>query len=131
MSDLNRNELEVLRVLWDHGALRPGDIQEQFNWEIDNGTLRSILRVLIDKGQIARRKSGKAYLYKAKKTQKGVLSKMAKNMAQVFSDGSTAGLIAQLIETEKLSPKDIDQLRKIAEEAPSASGNRSKRRRRR
>ena len=128
MSDLNRNELEALRVLWGQGKLKPGEIQDQFSWEIDNGTLRSILRILIDKGHVARLKSGKAYLYKARKTQKGVLSRMAKSMAQVFSEGSTAGLIAQLIETEKLSPEEIDKLRKIAADKPDATGPRSKRR---
>ncbi len=128
MSDLNRNELEVLRVLWDRGELKPGEIQEQFSWEIDNGTLRSILRILIDKGHVTRFKSGKAYLYKAKRTREGVLSRMAKNMAQVFSGGSTAGLIAQLIETEKLSSGEIDQLRQIAADKPDAAGRRPKRR---
>lgn len=131
MSDLNRNELEVLRVLWDRGELKPGEIQEHFSWEIDNGTLRSILRILIDKGHVARHKLGKAYLYKARKTQKGLLSKMARQMAQVFSEGSTAGLIAQLIESENLSQKEIEQLRKIAAEKPDATGPRSKRRRKR
>ena len=128
MSHLNRNELEALRVLWDLGELKPGEIQDQFSWEIDNGTLRSVLRILMGKGHVARLKSGKAYLYKARRTRKGVLSRMAKSMAQVFSEGSTAGLIAQLIEAEKLSPEEIDKLRKIAEDKPDATGNRSKRR---
>ena len=128
MSDLNRNELEALRVLWDRGELKPGEIQDEFSWEIDNGTLRSILRILIDKGHVARLKSGKAYLYKARRTRRGVLSRMAKSMAQVFSEGSTAGLIAQLIEAEKMSPEEIDQLRRIAADKSDPTGHRSKRR---
>ncbi len=114
MAELNKNELEALRVLWSEGELKPAGIQEHFSWDIDNGTLRSALRLLADKGHVGRRKSGKAYFYKAKKSQRGVMSTMAKHMAHVFSGGSAANLIAQLIETEKLSPSEIAELRRIA-----------------
>ena len=114
-TDLNRNELEALRILWDESELKPAEIEERFAWSIDNGTLRSVLRGLMDKGHVTRQKSGKVYLYKAKRTQKGVLSKMAKSMADAFSGGSTVGLIAQLIESEKLSPEELEELKRIAE----------------
>jgi BlaI family transcriptional regulator, penicillinase repressor len=114
MDALNRNELEALRILWEQGESKPADIEAEFAWDIDNGTLRSVLRVLMDKGLVTRRKAGKAYLYQAAKSRAGVLSRMARQMAHVFSGGSTAGLIAQLIKTEQLSPEDLAELRRIA-----------------
>jgi BlaI family transcriptional regulator, penicillinase repressor len=114
MDALNRNELEALRVLWERGESKPAEIEVEFSWPIDNGTLRSVLRVLMDKGLVARRKAGKAYVYEATKSREGVMSRMARNMAHVFSGGSTAGLIAQLIKTEQLSPEDLAELRRIA-----------------
>ena len=127
MDELNRNELEALRVLWEEGERKPGEIQEGFSWSIDNGTLRSILRVLVDKGHVVRRKTGKVYLYKAKKTRKGVLSNVAKRMAHAFSEGSTVGLIAQLIEAEKLSLEEIEELRNIAANKSDTTEKRSRR----
>lgn len=115
MDELNRNELEALRILWDHGEQKPPELEERFGWSIDNGTLRSVLRVLMEKDLVARRKVGKAYFYKAKKTRAGVMKRVARQMAQVFTGGSTADLIVQLIKTEKLSPEDIAELRRIAE----------------
>jgi len=116
MSDLNSNELEAMRILWEGGSAKPAEIQEQFGWPIENATLRSVLRLLVDKGYAKRRKKGKTYYYRAASTQRGVLSRMTRRMAQVFSGGSPADLIAQLIKSEKLTPEEIEEIRKLAEE---------------
>jgi BlaI family penicillinase repressor len=122
MLELNRNELEAMRVLWHEGALKPAEIQEHFSWPIENATLRSVLRVLMEKGQLTRRKKGRAFYYKTKASRRGVLSTMSRQMAHVFTGGSTADLIAQLIKTEKLSKAEIEELRQIAEARASEGG---------
>jgi len=128
MEELNRNELEALRVLWEEGEAKPADIEAAFSWPIDNGTLRSVLRVLMEKELVTRRKNGKAYSYKAKRSRRGVMSLMARQMAQVFTGGSAADLIAQLIKTEKLKPEELAELRRIAQpETKSTSEKRRKR----
>lgn len=114
MDALNKNELEAMRVLWALGDAKPADIQAAFGWTIDNGTLRSVLRVLMEKDLVTRRKMGKAYFYIPKKTREGVMSRMARQMAEIFAGGSASGLIAQLIKTEKLSPADLEELQRIA-----------------
>jgi BlaI family penicillinase repressor len=124
MIELNKNELEALRVLWKNGPLKPADIQHRFSWPIENATLRSVLRVLIQKGQVKRHRMGKAYYYQAMASRRGILSKMARRMAQVFSGGSAADLIAQLIKSEKLTRQEIHELQQIA--ATKATGVTSK-----
>lgn len=116
MPDLNRNELEALRVLWNRqSALKPAEIQADFAWPIENATLRSVLALLVEKGQVAREKRGKAFHYRAKQSPERILTRMARSMAHVFSGGSAAGLIAQLMRVEKVSPQEIEELRRIAE----------------
>lgn len=119
MEDLNRNELEAMRILWEHGMMKPAEIQEEFSWPIENATLRSVLVGLMEKGHVRRRKNGKAYYYRATSNRRKGLSRMARRMAQVFAGGSTAELIAQLIRMEKLSPKEIEELRLIADSRSS------------
>lgn len=115
MADLNRNELEALRVLWEQGQQKPGEIQAEFSWPIDNGTLRSVLRVLMDKGLVSRKKEGKAFVYRAKTPRDKLLTRMLRQMAHVFAGGSRAELILQLVESEDLSPEAIAELRRITE----------------
>ena len=116
MSKFTKSELEVMQVLWDHGSLKPIEIQERFSRKIKNSALRSLLTVLLEKGHVTRRMNGKAYFYMAKTPQQQTLKKMTRHLANVFCGGSTAALIVQLVKTENLSEEDILELQAIAEQ---------------
>ena len=118
MLPLTSGELEVMQVLWEHGSLKPGEIQKKFPRPIRNAALRSVLLVLLEKGHVTRVKSGKAYYYRAKTRRQRTLKQTMRNLADVFCGGSSAALIAQLIKMEKLSREDIRKLQRItADEA--------------
>lgn len=114
MISLNRNELEALRILWEKGASKPADIQENFAWAIDNGTLRSVLVALVEKGHAAREREGKAFYYAARMPKATALQGMLRGLARIFTQGSTRELVAQLVDTTNLSAEDIALLRKTA-----------------
>ncbi len=114
MSDLNRSELEVLRILWDEGELKPADIQQRFEWDIENPTLRSVLVGLVEKRLVKRQKRGKAFYYRAKARRRSLFSRSMRRMAQIFTGGSTAELIMQLLKQEALSPEEIEELQRSA-----------------
>lgn len=116
MSELNKNELEILRVLWDHGEMKPAEIQIQFEWGIENPTLRSVLVGLLDKELVTRRKQGKAFFYKAKARRRSQFLRSMRRMADVFTGGSTVDLILQLLKQEKLSTDEIAELKRLAGE---------------
>ena len=126
MTEFRKSEFDVMRILWEKGPLRPAEIQELFAWRIDNGTLRSVLRVLMEKGHLKRRKVGNAFVYRANASRQRLQSRMARLMADVFTGGSTADLIAQLIKTEKLSSREIEELSRITEEKASDVGSKGK-----
>jgi BlaI family penicillinase repressor len=117
MSDLNKNELEVLRILWDCGELKPAEIMAQFGWNIENPTLRSVLVGLLDKDLVTRRKQGKAFFYQAKARRRSQFQRAMRRMADVFAGGSTAELILQLVKQEKLTADEIAELRVQAGES--------------
>ena len=123
MSELNKNELEAMRILWESPELKPAQIQEQFSWPIENATLRSVLAVLVEKNLATRTKRGKAFFYQAKRSRRSMMARMAQTMAHVFTGGSTLDLIVQLIKTEKLSKQEIDELRRIAAEKAGADAS--------
>jgi BlaI family transcriptional regulator, penicillinase repressor len=119
MEDINRNQMESLRILWENGALKPAEIQAKFSWSIENATLRSVLALLVARDVLAREKRGKAFYYQAKKSKRSMLSKMTQMMAHFLSNGSVANFTMQLIENEKLSKQDLEELRRVlAEKAP-------------
>lgn len=113
-TSLNQNELEVLRILWEQGELKPAEIQGQFSWEIENATLRSVLVNLVEKGHIARRLQGKAFFYAACVKKETLLQSMIRTLADVFAGGSNRELVAQLVETGDIKAEDLKLLQKTA-----------------
>ena len=116
MNGFTKGELEVMQVLWEHGLLKPADIQEHFPRPIRNAALRSVLLVLLEKEHVVRVRKGRAYYYRAKTPRQRTLKKMTRQLAQIFTGGSAAALIVQLIKSERLSDDDIGELKRITNE---------------
>lgn len=123
MHDLNPNEVEALRILWDDGPQKPAEIQSRFGWSIENATLRSVLRGLVEKGHLVREKKGKAFFYRARVTRRGQLRRTMQRMAEVFAGGSTGDLVLELIRSEKLTPEELAELQRIAAGKPAGQDN--------
>jgi predicted transcriptional regulator len=111
---LNHNELEVLRILWQCGEQKPAEIGGRFGWAIDNGTLRSVLVTLVDKGHVVRDLRGKAYFYRAKVPKRQLLQRWMRSMVRIFAGGSPGELMAQLVQTGDLRAADLERLRRLA-----------------
>lgn len=120
MPRFTEGELEVMRILWEHGELKPGEIHERFPRDITNPSLRSYLAILMEKGHVVRRRVGKAYYYKAKTRRESTFRSMLRDLTRVCCEGSVQTLLCQLIRNEKLSEADLIELKRISEqEKPS------------
>jgi BlaI family transcriptional regulator, penicillinase repressor len=111
---MNQNELEVLRVLWERGELKPAEIQAHFSWPIENATLRSVLVNLVEKKHIARRLQGKAFFYAARIPKATLLQTTLQTLARVFAGGSHQELVMQLMETSDIKTDDLKLIRQTA-----------------
>jgi BlaI family penicillinase repressor len=121
MPILNQNELEALRILWEHGELKPAEVQSRFAWPIENATLRSVLVNLVEKKHITRRLQGKAFFYAARIPKATLLETTMQTLARIFSGGSRQELVMQLLDKSDLKPADLDLLRRTAAGAPVKS----------
>ena len=116
MPRFTQGELEVMRILWEHGELKPAEIHAHFPRKIKNPSLRSYLAILLDKGSVIRRRVGKAYYYRAKSRRESTFRTMLRDLTRVCCEGSVENLLCQLIRTQKLSAADLIELKRLAEE---------------
>ncbi|MCE5229569.1 BlaI/MecI/CopY family transcriptional regulator [bacterium] len=121
-SNLNPNDLEIMHVLWQHGPLKPADIEQHLSTPTKNAALRWQLRTLMEKGHVTRRKIGKAFFYQAATSQGRAFEKFARRLINVFGGGSAVAFVGRMIDLELMSPKDIEQLRNYASESGEDSG---------
>ena len=114
MMALNENEMEALRILWEKGEAKPAEIQEQFSWTIDNGTLRSTLVNLVRKRHVSRKQQGKAFYYSARIPRTTAFQALTRGLARIFAGGSVRELAAQLVDTTDITPDDLKLIRSAA-----------------
>ncbi len=127
MAQFTAGEMEVMRILWDHGEMKPAEIQKHFSRPIKNAALRSYLTILCEKGHVKRRLQGKAYFYSPKTRQASTFRSRLKDLINTFCGGSAEELLCHLIAAEKLSEKELLELRQTAKKriASDASSERS------
>ncbi len=108
-------ELAVMQTLWEHGELKPSEVQENFREPIKNPALRSYLAILLEKGHVSRRKVGKAYYYRAVTRRSTAFRSMIREIADAYCDGSARNLVLNLIRAEKLSDEELLELKRLAD----------------
>ncbi len=122
-------ELNVMRLLWEHGEMKPGEIQKLYPEPIKNPALRSYLTILVDKGHVSRRKVGKAFFYKAVTRQQSAFSTNLRELIDTYCDGSAQALLLNLIRSEKLSEEELVELKRLADDSPSSQPKRRRKKR--
>jgi BlaI family penicillinase repressor len=117
-------EMHVMTLLWEHGEMKPAQIQSLFPEPIKNPALRSYLAILLSKGHVTRRKVGKAYFYKATTRQQSAFRSTIREMLAAYGGGSVKTLMLNLIKSEKISAAELLELKRIADGEPSTERSR-------
>jgi len=108
-------ELKVMRLLWDHGELKPSELQDHFHEPIKNPALRSYLTTLLEKGHVTRRQVGKAYYYKAVTRSRSAFRSMLGELVDAYCGGSIQDLVMNIIKSERLSEDELLALKRLAD----------------
>ena len=116
MSPFTSGEIAVMQILWEHGELKPSEVQQRFPQPIKNPALRSYLSILVEKGHVSRRKKGKAYYYKAVTRRQTAFRTTVRELANAYCAGSAKNLVLNLIRSEKLSKSELLELKRLADD---------------
>jgi predicted transcriptional regulator len=121
MARFTAGEMEVMRILWEYGELKPAEIQKHFSRPIKNAALRSYLTILVEKGHLARRGKGKAFYYRPKTKRESTFRSMLRDLVDTFCGGSSEALLCHLLAKEELSEAELLDLQRLARERSVAS----------
>ncbi len=116
MARFTAGEMEVMRILWEHGEMKPSEIQRRFPRPIKNAALRSYLSILCRKGHLVRQRRGNAFYYRPRTRRESTFRSMLRGLVDTFCGGSTEALLCRLLAKEKLSPEELLRLQRLAQE---------------
>lgn len=110
------SERKVMEVLWTHGDLTAREIAgilgKETGWNIN--TTYTVLKKCVAKGAV--RRSEPHFLCHALISREEVRQYEAAALVDRIFDGSPSLLVASLLEGNKLSPEELERLRRMVEE---------------
>ncbi len=105
------SELEIMKVVWQYGAITRSDIQKHIahkGWK--TATFQALLARLEEKGFLGHEKEGNTFVYTARVSRQDYLPVESRTALGRMFGGSPARLVAALHQTASLSDADIDEL---------------------
>ncbi|HTM56556.1 MAG TPA: BlaI/MecI/CopY family transcriptional regulator [Pirellulales bacterium] len=119
-------ELEVLSILWEQSPLSVREVREILNRRRPRAytSVMSLLNVMTDKGLLARKPSGKAFVYLPKAARAKTMRRMLGDLLGRAFEGSASLLVAHLLEEASPNSEELAIIRKTLAEYERQQDNR-------
>ena len=111
-------ELQILNVLWERGPSTVRAVLETLTTEPRPAytTVLTMMRLMHEKGYLTRREHGRAHIYQARLRERRVKRGLLRDLIQGAFRGSAEALLVRLIEDDRLSPEEIERVKKLIAE---------------
>lgn len=120
---LTDGEHRIMKVLWSKGSATVAEVAEALAGKDGSAytTVLTMMRIMRDKGYLACRKDGRAHVYTPKVAQDDAARKAVHQVLSKFFGGSPGELVLSFLRDEKLSPDELDALKRHILEESSES----------
>jgi predicted transcriptional regulator len=106
-------ELAILRVLWTRGPSTVRQVAEALGREAGYTTVLKLLQIMTEKRLVVRDEAERTHIYEAAYTQDQTQRQLVTDLLDRVFDGSAAQLVLQALATNKTSPEELDEIRKL------------------
>ncbi|PYS36573.1 MAG: CopY family transcriptional regulator [Acidobacteria bacterium] len=112
---LTEQELEIMKIVWRTGSVTVRDVYEELlsRRKIAYTTVMTMMGVLEQKGHLKKSAEERAYVYTPAQPQREVVGNMVQEFVKRVFNGSAKPLLMHLIEDKKISPEELDEIRKL------------------
>lgn len=121
---LTDREAQIMDRLWELNEATAEQIRSGLSDDPHDSTVRTILRILEEKGFVNHKCDGKTFVYRPAIARTQVQKRTLGNIIRRFFSGSPQDLVLRLLEDEKLSTQDLKHL---IEQAGAVSGSKKAR----
>lgn len=117
--DLSRRERQIMLVIYEHGPQTAHEVMQRLPDPPSYSAVRTMLRVLEDKGHLTHTQDGPRYVYRAVQPRDEASQGALRQMVRTFFDNSTEQALAALLDLEgdNLSEDALDRLEHLIRKA--------------
>ena len=111
---LTEQELEIMKIIWRLGSPTVREVYEEMRGErkVAYTTVMTMMNILETKGFLKKNAGDKAFVYAPSKPEKQVMRAMVREFVDRVFNGAAEPLLLHLVEDEKLSADELDEIRK-------------------
>jgi predicted transcriptional regulator len=116
---ISETEMDVLKVLWEHGPATVREVNavlRKRRRRYAYTTVLTLLQRLEAKGHVTSDKGGVAHVFSAAVSRGGLLRCRLDELADELCDGTATPLVQALVEGGRLTPEDVEQLRRLLDQ---------------
>lgn len=115
LQHLSRRERQLMDLFFQHGPLTANQVIELLPDNPSNATVRTLLRILEDKGQLDHRKEGRQFVYFTVTQHNQAGTSVFKNMLNTFFKGSISDAVATFINDPdtNISEAELNELEEL------------------
>jgi BlaI family penicillinase repressor len=128
---ISEAEWEVMKSVWDHGPLTAGDVvarlEAETHWH--PRTIKTLLARLVRKGAVKAEPlagAARAFEYRAAVTREACARIESRSFLSRVFDGDVAPALLHLLKTADLSSTEIEQLKRILDDAARPAGSKER-----
>ena len=111
MDNLSRRERQIMDVIYERGQATAAEVLDALPDPPTYSTVRTLLRVLESKGHLRHRYQGPRYVFRPTVSRDAARSSALRRVMCIFFQGSAFDMTSALIDTERLEPKELDELK--------------------
>jgi BlaI family penicillinase repressor len=109
-----RSELEILKVLWQHGPSTVRFVNDTLNQEqrpVQYTSTLKLMQIMVEKGILKRDETNMKHIYSAVQEEQQTKNVLLDRFIDSMYDGSASSLMMQLLGNKKTSKKEWNEIR--------------------
>jgi predicted transcriptional regulator len=110
-------ELEILRVLWEHGPTTVRQVHDALAHTTGYTTTLKLMQIMADKGLVTRDESARTHVYAARVSQEQTQRQLLDDLVHRAFGGSAAELVLRALSSHKTSDEELREIRKLIDDA--------------
>ena len=100
-----------MEVIWARGSATVAEVVEALKGKDAYTTILTLMRILKDKGYLASRKEGRAFIFYPRVDRETVARRAVHQLLSRFFAGSPSELVLSFLREEDLTPEELDEIK--------------------
>ncbi len=126
---LTGREAQIMDILWQCPEATADEIRSLLPGDPHDSTVRTLLRVMEQKGLVVHAVRQRTFVYRAQVAQKRAQKKAVRGLLDRLFGGSVKNLVLQLLDDEEITPEELERLaRRVPPQSPNRQSRNSQKR---